>query len=44
MIPAVFAMMFESNFPWLKEPDKKTHACPDASNPVMFEITRIRET
>jgi len=43
MIPAVFAMMFESRFPWLEDPDKKTHACPDAFNPVVFEITRIRE-
>jgi len=44
MMPAVFAMMFESNFPWLEDPDKKTHACPDAFNPVVFEIIRIRET
>lgn len=43
MLPAVFAMMFEARFPWLKDPDKKTHACPDAYNPVVFEITRIRE-
>ncbi len=43
MIPAVFAMMFESRFPWLEEPEKKTHACPDAFNPVVFEIVRIRE-
>ena len=43
MIPAVFAMMFESQFPWLEDPDTKTHACPDAHNPVVFEITRIRE-
>ena len=43
MIPAVFAMMFESQFPWLEDPDKKTHACPDAFNPVVFEIKRIRE-
>jgi uncharacterized repeat protein (TIGR04076 family) len=43
MIPAVFAMMFEAQFPWLEDPDKKTHACPDAFNPVVFEITRIRE-
>lgn len=42
MIPAVFAMMFESKFPWLKDPDTKTHACPDAANPVVFEITRHR--
>lgn len=43
MIPGVFAMMFEAQFPWLEDPDKKTHACPDAFNPVVFEITRIRE-
>lgn len=43
MMPAVFAMMFESRFPWLENPDTKTHACPDAYNPVVFEITRIRE-
>lgn len=24
MLPAVFAMMFEAQFPWLKDPDKKT--------------------
>ena len=43
MLPAVFAMMFEAKFPWLEDPDTKTHACPDAANPVVFEITRIRE-
>lgn len=43
MLPAVFAMMFEARFPWLKDPDTKTHACPDAVNPVIFEITRVRE-
>jgi uncharacterized repeat protein (TIGR04076 family) len=44
LLPAAFAMLYEARFPWLKEnPDKKTHACPDAANPVVFEITRIRE-
>jgi uncharacterized repeat protein (TIGR04076 family) len=43
MLPAVFAMMFEAQFPWLEDPDTKTHACPDAANPLVFEITRIRE-
>ncbi|MFC2161035.1 TIGR04076 family protein [Acidobacteriota bacterium] len=42
MLPAAFAMMFEAQFPWLSDPDTKTHACPDAFNPVVFEITRIR--
>lgn len=44
MLPAVFAMMFEAQLPWLREnPDKKTHVCPDVYNPVVFEIERIRE-
>lgn len=43
MLPAVFAMMYEAKFPWLENPEKKTHACPDAVNPVVFEIARIRE-
>jgi uncharacterized repeat protein (TIGR04076 family) len=43
MMPAVFAMLFDAQFPWLKDKDTKTHACPDANNPVVFEITRIRE-
>ena len=43
MLPAVFAMMYGARFPWLVDPDTKTHACPDAYNPVVFEITRIWE-
>jgi uncharacterized repeat protein (TIGR04076 family) len=43
MMPAVFAMLFDAQFPWLEDKDTKTHACPDAYNPVVFEISRIRE-
>jgi len=43
MLPAVFAMIYEARFPWLSDPDVKTHACPDAANPVVFEIRRVRE-
>ena len=43
MLPAVFAMMFEARFPWLEDPDRKTHPCTDAANPVVFEIRRLRE-
>ena len=43
MLPAVFAMMYGARFPWLSDPDKKTHACPDAAFPVVFEITRTWE-
>jgi len=39
-LPKVFAMMFDSQFPWLEDPDVSTSACPDAYNPVVFEISR----
>ena len=39
-LPKVFAMMFDSQFPWLNDPDISTSACPDAYNPVVFEISR----
>jgi len=43
-LPKVFAMRYGAEFPWLKEnKDAATHACPDAYNPVVFEIRRIRE-
>lgn len=42
MMPKVFAMMFNAEFPWAKDhPDTLTHPCPDAANPVVFELTRI---
>jgi uncharacterized repeat protein (TIGR04076 family) len=43
-LPKVFAMRYGAEFPWLKEnKDVSTHACPDAYNPVVFEIRRKRE-
>ena len=42
-LPKVFAMRYGADFPWLKEnKDVSTHACPDAYNPVVFEIRRIK--
>lgn len=43
MMPKVFAMMFNAEFPWATDPDVLTHACPDAFNPVVFELTRVYE-
>jgi len=40
-IPKVYAMRFGAKFPWLEDPDVMTHACPDAANPVVFEIRRL---
>jgi uncharacterized repeat protein (TIGR04076 family) len=42
-LPKVFAMRYGAKFPWLKDKDVATHACPDAYNPVVFEIRRIKE-
>jgi len=41
-LPKVFAMRYGARFPWLDDPDVATHACPDAWNPVVFEIRRVR--
>jgi len=43
MLPKVFAMMFNASFPWAQNPDVLTHACPDAANPLVFELTRVYE-
>jgi uncharacterized repeat protein (TIGR04076 family) len=43
MMPKAFAMLFQARFPWAKDPDVLTHACPDAANPVVFELRRIYE-
>jgi len=43
-LPKVFAMRYGAEFPWLKDDNNvATHACPDAYNPVVFEIRRVRE-
>jgi uncharacterized repeat protein (TIGR04076 family) len=42
-LPKVFALRYGANFPWVDDLDVATHACPDAGNPVVFEIERIRE-
>lgn len=42
-LPKVFAMRYGADFPWAQDPDVAPHACPDAFNPVVFEIRRVRE-
>jgi uncharacterized repeat protein (TIGR04076 family) len=41
-LPKVFALRYGAEFPWTDESDVATHACPDAWNPVVFEIRRMR--
>jgi uncharacterized repeat protein (TIGR04076 family) len=43
MLPSLPALMFGGSFPWEKDPDVTTAACPDADNPVVFELRRLRE-
>ena len=42
-LPKVVALRYGADFPWLGDKDVATHACPDAANPVVFEIRRVRD-
>ncbi len=42
-LPKILALRYGADFPWLDDKDVATHACPDADNPVVFEIRRVRE-
>ena len=42
ILPKVFAMAYGAEFPWLEKPDISTHACPDAWNPLTYEVRRIK--
>ncbi|MCG3258681.1 MAG: TIGR04076 family protein [Candidatus Heimdallarchaeota archaeon] len=43
VLPKVYAMAYGAEFPWLENGDISTHACPDAWNPLVYEVKRIRE-
>jgi len=43
LLPKVYAMRYGAEFPWSQDKDAICNACPDAKNPVVFEIKRIRE-
>jgi len=43
IFPFYSALKFGGSFPWEKDSNKVTVACPDPDNPVLFELTRIRE-
>lgn len=38
---SVRVLMFGGSFPWETDPDVSTVACPDAKNPVVFELRRL---
>jgi len=41
--PFAMVLTFGGDLPWEKDKDKTTVACPDAENPVVFELRRTRE-
>jgi len=43
LFPNARVLMFGGSFPWATGPDVATAACPDAENPVVFELRRLRK-
>ena len=43
LYPSARVLMFGGSFPWESDPDVATVACPDAENPVVFELRRLRK-
>jgi uncharacterized repeat protein (TIGR04076 family) len=41
--PSARVLMFGGVIPWETDPDIATVACPDADNPVVFELRRLRK-
>jgi len=42
LFPFASVLQYGGSFPWEKDQDKTTAACPDAANPVVFELRRVR--
>jgi uncharacterized repeat protein (TIGR04076 family) len=42
LFPFASVLQTDGTFPWEKDPDKAVVACPDADNPVVFELHRLR--
>jgi uncharacterized repeat protein (TIGR04076 family) len=43
LLPKVYAMLYGAEFPWSEDKDVVFNACPDAENPVVFKIRRIKK-
>ena len=41
LLPDLRVLIFGGSFPWASDPDITTAACPDAENPVVFELRRL---
>lgn len=43
LLPKVYAMRYGVELHWARDKDVIFNACPDAENPVVFEIRRIKK-
>jgi uncharacterized repeat protein (TIGR04076 family) len=43
LLPYIYALRYGVEFPWAKHGNMLTVACPDAENPVVFEIHRVEK-
>ncbi len=43
IMPRVYAMRFNAEFPWEKDKNVVCSVCPDSENPVVFEIRRMKK-
>jgi len=43
MLSRVYAFRFDATIPWLEDPDRWHCACPDPHNPVVFQLSRLRD-
>ena len=41
LFPFAEPLQFGATFPWEKDPSKAKVACPDADNPVIFELRKV---
>ena len=42
LLPKVYALRYGAVFPWAEDRDVICNACPDAENPVVFDIRRVK--
>ena len=43
LLSGLQVLKYGGTFPWSDDPDVTTSACPDAENPTVFELRRLRE-
>ena len=42
MVPKAWGMRYNAELPWQEDPAAPVrHACPDAANPVVFELSKV---